>query len=87
MKKDEPSDDAGIMADITIQSCEKIVEKVWLKVLQEGPIDTDEMLKCTMILANCVNIVATVIDSAEDFIDDLGDPEEDEEDDIDESEE
>lgn len=71
MNKENPEDDAGIMADITIQACDKIVEKVWLKVLQESPMDLDELVKCTVVLANCVSIVTMVIDHAEDFIDDM----------------
>jgi hypothetical protein len=70
MNKENPDDDAGIMADVTIQACDKLVERVWLKVLQEGPMELDDMVKCTVVLANCVSIVAMVIDHADDFIDD-----------------
>jgi hypothetical protein len=70
MNKENPDDDAGIMADVTIQACDKLVERVWLKVLQEGPMELDDMVKCTVVLANCVSIVTMVIDHADDFIDD-----------------
>jgi len=87
MNRENPEDDAGIMADVTIQACDKLVEKVWLRVLQEGPMELDDMLKCTMILANCVSIVTTVIDHADEFMDDLEGPSDDnEEDDEDDDE-
>jgi hypothetical protein len=70
MNKENPDDDAGIMVDLTIQACDKLVERVWLKALQEGPMDLDDMVKCTVVLANCVSIVTMVIDHADDFIDD-----------------
>jgi hypothetical protein len=71
MNPNDPADDAGIMADITLQACDKLVEKVWLRVLQDGPMDLDDMVKCTLILGNCVNIVTTVIDHADEFIKDI----------------
>lgn len=70
MSKGSPDDDAGIMADLTLQFCDKIVERVWLKVMSETPMEIDEMLKSTMIVANCVSIVTAVIDNADDFMDD-----------------
>jgi phosphopantothenoylcysteine synthetase/decarboxylase len=73
------SDDAGIMADLTIQFCDKIVERMWLKVMSETPMEIDEILKSTMIVANCVSIVTTVIDNADDLMDDSDDDSDDEE--------
>jgi|Laugresu1bdmlbdd_1035124.scaffolds.fasta_scaffold01307_6 hypothetical protein len=87
MNKENPEDDAGIMADVTIQACDKLVEKVWLKVLQEGPMDLDDMVKCTVVLANCVSIVTMVIDHAEDFVDDMDVSNEDSDNDTDEDDE
>ena len=87
MSKENPDDDAGIMADVTVQACDKLVERVWLKVLQEGPMDLDDMVKCTVVLANCVSIVTMVIDHAEDFIDDTEISGDDGDNDIDEDDE
>jgi len=72
MSKDSP-DDVGIMADLTLQFCDKIVERVWLRVMSETPMEIDEMLKSTMIVANCVSIVTAVIDNADDLADDSDD--------------
>jgi len=79
MSKNSPDDDAGIMADLTIQFCDKIVERVWLRVMSEKPMEIDEMLKSTMIVANCVSIVTTVIDNSDDFSDDSDDDSDDDE--------
>jgi hypothetical protein len=87
MNKENPDDDAGIMVDLTIQACDKLVERVWLKALQEGPMDLDDMVKCTVVLANCVSIVTMVIDNADDFIDDTNIIGKDMDDDSDEDDE